>query len=594
MKSPLFILTTLLVLVVTLTLSLAVLVFLSFQPADPSELDQTVAIEPVDEKMLTLPDSDQGGPWPIGPYVKSNSPIRNVELTELPKDHRFLGLTVSEQSGLAIATFLDNSVRGKYDTYALIIDLAHGKVQTKWSVPDFAQPISINSSGTKVLFSSSNGAGREVLYVGQRESNDQDFELSHWQPLEKPGTKQSTYDKSIRLKWASFVGQRVVAVNEQGRMHVFDDVNGQILKWVSGVEGFPTLTPDQEKIVFVNKQNVLLFDPDELAITHALKVDEIPEHAILSVDPLANKLLIAGTGKAIVVRLDDLTCDHIRIDKLATKNQLTTPDLAWFGDSLFFYQDRLYDFDSPMPVWSFSFTDQLHLVGESLWGITKSGGIIKLQRFGLKAKSILGEIREAYRTSDVIPFRAGDSVQIDVSQLPAEHQTDAMTALQKSLEKAGYVVDKTAPVKAVATLGDSVDRDITYQHRGDSKTFDYRGQTANLVIEKDGQRLWGMAKTHFPPGFIPKSQLEDKTVVAKWGKPDYSVYSSEIPTFMRNSRSGHFLGHTDLGRLNSKKPQLLKAKKTISAGSSRTRTETRAKAKSSVGTFKEVLNPFVK
>ena len=601
MKSLPFILTTLIVSTVALMLSLLVLAFVVFWPSDQadqagqvaSEVDQPAA----DEQLLTLPDSDQGGPWPINAYAKSNSPIREVKLTKhLPKKHRFIGLTVSEQNSLAVATFMDSTEQDKYDTYALTIDLAHGKVQSKWSVPDFTQPISINSDGTKVLFWRTDGvnSGREILYVGQRKSTHEDFELSQWQPFEKEGAKPGNYDKSIRVKWASFVGQRVVAVNEEGRLLVFDKLKGKVLKQMSGVEGFPTLTPDQKKVVFVLKQNVLLFNPSELAITHALTLDEIPEHPILSVDPLAKKLLIAGTGKAIVVRLDDLSCNRVQIDKLETKGQRITPDLAWFGNSLFFYNDQLFDFDSPMPVWRLGATDELQLVGDSLWGITNNGRIdatdYKLQRFELDATRILSEIRQAYQTSDVIPFRSGDSVRIDVSELPLEHRENARTALQQSLKQAGYIVAPTAKVKAVAKLGELVDSDITYQYGRDSKTFDYRRQSAELSIEKDGKRLWGQAKTHSPPGCILKDRLEDKAVVAKWGKPDFSVYAGKIPTFMLHPGSTGYLGRTYLGRAKPNLPQIRPSIKAKSTSSSRTN----EKSKRSVGSSKEVFNPFVK
>lgn len=246
-----------------------------------------------------------------------------------------------------------------------------------------------------------------------------------------------------------------------------------------------------------------------------------------------------------------------------------------------------------MPVWRFVYADQLHLVGKSLWGITKTGGLDsrsnKLQRFQISANSIVSEIREAYRTSDVVPFRSGDSVRIDVSQLPPAQQAPTRTALKQSLEQSGYVVDKTASVKAVATLGEVVERDVTYLYGKDSQTIDYRRQKAELFIEKDGQRLWTRSKAHIPPGWVLMHRLDDESFVGEWGKPDCSLYSSKIPTFMRKPGSTGYLGQTKLGRTNSNQAQSRQIPKTKSVSSRRKVKE----AASSVGSFKEVVNPFV-
>ena len=54
---------------------------------------------------------------------------------------------------------------------------------------------------------------------------------------------------------------------------------------IRNVVGEPTLTPDNNRVLFLQKDTLCIFDPRHMAIQGAYRVGEIPEDAQLAIHP---------------------------------------------------------------------------------------------------------------------------------------------------------------------------------------------------------------------------------------------------------------------------------------------------------------------
>ena len=515
----------------------------------------------VEADQLALPQDVANRPWNVGVVPQFSTP-RPVQLGRLlPEKCQIWGGAISQSSGRAILTYMDKGHRDIRDTVAIVCDVHEGRALAQFRVEEFLAPFCIHPDGRTAIFCRQDGvrSGRETLYIAGGAIGSSIAELRTWRPLVDPAAATiRPYEEEWEITWASFVGpQRIVTLNNAGKLHVwkFPDLNR--LAVFPGVKGTPCLTPDGSKVAFLTDDMVALLDPSVPEITHAHRVGELPEEPLPSFHPTGRLLAIAGKGKAIFLRLDNLKQWECMIDRLSTGQGMDLmPDLAWF-DSFLYTNRQLFAMDSPIPVWQINGTRWEKPDSRFLWAVvcgknsfrSKKHDIV-LRAFQLPIGSIAKEIEEIYRTTEVIAVRTGDPVRIDVAGIPPEKQEEVRAALKKRLADEGYRPSKQAKVTLRASLEPARRTTVTYSKSWcgkEKRKYSYDIRRAHMEFVKDKRTLWSTTAYEIPPSSIAKRKLPKTEFVSDWGVPDYSLFvERNLPAYLRGDRSGSVLGITHL------------------------------------------------
>ncbi len=531
----------------------------------PAPKIEKIDVEP---DQLSLPTDDCDEPWNVG-MSPSVGPTRSIQLGKiLPKKYQIWGGAISERSGKAILTYMDQTDRDCRDTFAIVCDVNRGRALARWKVDDFLAPFSISADGTAAIFCRQDGvrSARETLYLATKREGSNIPDMEIWRPLVDPWVDQiKPYQAEWEIIWAAFAGDdRIVTLNNAGKLHIWDSYDLSRIGMFPGVQGIPALTPDGSKVAFLTEDMVALLDPSVPEITRVHRVGDLPGRPVLSFEPDGHWLAIAGTGQATLLELDTLKQSRAMIDQLSTSQSMSLmPDLAWAGGSFLYKSRQLYSFDSPIPVWRITGTRWEMPFGRALWAVVSGENNFKskerelvFRAFELPTDSISKKLEEIFQTTDVIALRVGDPVSVDVSGLPLDRQDEIRDVLVRRLEEEGYRPSRTAKITLCASLDQIHPVDVTYHRMWDMKekwTYNYEIQRARLEFVNGDRRLWSTTAYEIPPGSIRIDKLPTTGFVSNWGGPDYQMFSEHrLPAFLRGDRSGSVLGSTYLSASGAK------------------------------------------
>ncbi len=538
-----------------------------------SSLQQAAeAIETRDR--LTLPMVVDDSLWDLQP-CRPTPAWRPINLSRaIQKKVRIWGLAVSNASGKAIVTYMDQSSdRKSRKTGGAYCDLHTGRVISMFDLPDFAAPYSIDPSGKYAILSRADGvlSERETLYIARLDK--QQVLQERWRPLVDPSveTPRSYVDGQV-ITWASFVGSdRIVTVNNQSVLHVWSFPERKRIGSFVGVDAMPSLSPDRTHVVFAGGDMLCLLDPSEPAIVGYRRVGPVPKEAVVAVDPNGRQVAVGGKGEAMIIDLAQSGYFRIFPKYLsAAPGADLIPDFAFIGS--FLHDTRqLYDFDSPTAVWSIGSTAWQLPVGDAYWAVVRQrakgkfvlgSSELVLRCFKIPDAEIKRSISQVYRTADVLALRAGDSVRIDVSGLPAERRSEMREALEQALAKKGFLLADSAAVTVKAFADPEREFQKTYiQSKGSlpftpvfvskadkdkCETFSYRGRVGQLWITKNGRKLWSRSGIEQPPNWLNEVDVPEDGKLDFYADPKYSIFTDpQFPDFIAGDYTG-VLGTTTL------------------------------------------------
>jgi hypothetical protein len=522
---------------------------------------------------LKLPMIVDDSLWDLQP-CRPKPPWRPINLSRaIQKKVRIWGLAVSNASGKAIVTYMDNaSDRKSRKTGGAYCDLKTGRVISQFELPEFASPYSIDPSGKYVILSRADGylSARETLYIAHLDQ--QQVRLERWRPLVDPSLDKPQPDEGQVITWASFVGSdRIVTVNNEGVLHVWRFPERERIGSFVGVNAIPSLSPDGKQVVCAAGELLCLLDPREPAIVGYRRIGPVPREAVVAVHPEGRQVAIGGKGEAIIIDLA-----QSRYFRVFPKHLSVAPgarlrsDFAFIGS--FLHDTRqLYDFDSPTAVWSLGSSEWQMPQGDSYWAVVRQrppgpfvlgSSELVLRSFRIPHADIKQKIAQVYRTADVLALRAGDAVRIDVSGLPAPRRSEMHAALENELIKKGFVPAAAAAVTVKAFTEPERAFEQTYikskgalpftpvfvskADKDRCETFSYRGRVAQLWITKGGRKLWSRSGIEQPPNWLSEDELPQDGKLDFYGEPKYSIYTDpHFPDFIAGDYSG-VLGSTTL------------------------------------------------
>jgi hypothetical protein len=221
------------------------------------------------------------------------------------------------------------------------------------------------------------------------------------------------------------------------------------------------------------------------------------------------------------------------------------PAFGWAGSDHLYLNGQLYDFHTPIPVWSYGRPDWASVHGGQVWAVadgTDERGAA-LQSFTLPQPGLQVRIDAAFRKANVFVLRPGDPVRIDVSGLAAEKHDEIRALLERRARELGY----RPAANAAVVLQASEDKTGSTEHRHyghrnlvgfvtDSMTFTFTKRQAHFRILHGGEVLVEKSGYVFPPDVITYHSGMS-THLSEYGGPQYAIFAeTPIPGVIRRDK----------------------------------------------------------
>lgn len=496
---------------------------------------------------LVLPADGGVWPWPLGqwPEVQARPVLLTKALVE--REYTVRSAAVNPRAGKAVVLLWENDFKKKtHGTHVLWCDLPSGQMTHRWKISDkYYAAFDLHRDGQRFLLRDSH-TEKHILEMWTIAAGDKLPQYT-W----KPCAASNRGENGVR--WAGFVGaNHVVTVCDDGILAVWRLDTMQRVGVFANVSGFPTVTPDGERLAFATGENVAVLDPAAAKVIGVRYVGALAKDPVLAFDPRGKTLACAGNGQVTLLDLGGGQVWNAMIAELKLDSDHFLSDFGWAGDQHFYHNGHLFDLHTPIPVWRYLHPKWIAPRGPHVWAVAHGLGDKEtaLRTFTLPHPTVATKVAEALRQPGLFALRPGDPVAIDVSGLPADRQAEIKATLERRAAKLGYV---SAPSSAVVFQA-SVDKtgtesSITYQFGGSSVKCPYMQYHARLKILKNGKLLWHQSSCHTPPFLITVMGKNDiqQMVKDQYGGPDYKVFTDPpLPGVIRGEGSKNVLGSSEL------------------------------------------------
>ncbi len=217
--------------------------------------------------------------------------------------------------------------------------------------------------------------------------------------------------------------------------------------------------------------------------------------------------------------------------------------VGWADKQLLFINDYLVDPAVPRLLWSYHNLDWTGVRGGHVWFLAVDRHTdVALVPLRLPQPAIQAKLASARAGVPPLLLQSGDPVQVDVSQLPPEHQRDAQRTLEERLRHFDYRPAANAAVKLEARLGKERERKTTYTGGKSPEEVTTRVVEALVCLRRDGKELWSqkVELTRGPPMMVfVKSGQSVASKVGGSSIPDYDrLKVLELPGFVQPLQQG--------------------------------------------------------
>jgi hypothetical protein len=534
----------------------------------PKEPDPEPKVEPEPEPEpapgqlvnLKLPRDGGAWPWSVGttPEAPEGRPVSYTGAGLYAAN----GIAVRPEASRAVVTLrFDPTGNKKLDpkksdfTRVLLIDLAAGTTMKEWLVPGQHMVLDVSADGRSMLVTHpESGKDRCTLrlwVIGP------DWELKRWSALAHTMPKEGLRDDAavtagLQVRWAAFVGERIVSMSRAGQLAVFDNEGLKPLATMDGTPCRPGVTPDGSKVAFLVGPMIALLDPQSRKIVGARWVGIAPQHPVLRFSPDGKKLAIGGNQRAMILNLASGEMQNLMMPRLdVNDNGVFDKTFEWAGPAHLLADNVLFDPQLPNPVWEYRSIEEIQVRGGRAWVSSRIPGspTAMLRSVVLPGPGVEGAIAAEKAKPGTFALHPGSGVKIDVAGIPADRRDDTRAVLERRVREIGFNPDANAP----STLFASVDSPgtkptVTFSGYG---SYTYTKKPARIRLVHDGKELWNDAWAIEPPFTLEMKSgagLTDYLNRQAIGHPDYRAFAiAPLPSHHPgpNTPTGP-LGRTDL------------------------------------------------
>jgi len=535
-------------------------------PAPKPEPEPEPEPAPGELVQLKLPKDGGAWPWAIGaaPQATDSRPVSFKGSGPYAAN----GFAVRPEVSRAVVTMKVDpflNVKKGVDprkapdlTRVTLYDTAAGNALTEWVVPGSHAVLDLSPDGRSILATHPQpGRDRGSLRLWVIGGDGQ---LKRWSTaahtVPREGLRSdASIAGSTEIRWAEFLGERVVSISRAGQLRVFSTEGLKPLATIDASPCRPAVSPDGTKVAFLIGPLVALLDPQTRKITGTRWIGQAPPHPVLRFNPDGSKLAIGGNGRALILNLTSGEFQSLVLPQLDVNDngQFDKP-FGWAGSNHLLGDSLLFDPQVTAPVWSYSPAELVQFRGRRVWACVRAlgGPSVTLGSYDLPGPGVEAAIAAAKSKSGAFGLHPGAAVKIDVTGVPEERRAEVEQALDKRLRALGFTPD----AKAATTLFASVDSPGTKPtvSYGTLGSHAYTKKPARIRVVVNHKELWNEAWAVEPPYSIelPRGiKLDDYLERLSTGNPDYRAFTlAPLPTHLpgTNALSGP-LGHTPLAAI---------------------------------------------
>jgi hypothetical protein len=502
---------------------------------------------------------------PLGPSADPPGPFARVRLPKVAfKGDQPHGAALSLPSGKAVVLYLDAMLGYAKKTKVFLCDLKNGSVVQQWEMDGPYFPFDFDADGKRILCRCDhNGTGKKDTAELWSLTAEGAITRKRWVPY------ADALPSDRDLLWAAFVGDgRLATLGSGGQLIVWDPSTLKPLHTVTASKAFPAVSPNRGYVAFLRDGGVGLLDVAGGTVSSLLPVGDV-QSASLAFRSDGQALLCAAKDKVVLIDPATRRAQSVSVPGVKGHSLHPLPSVGWADDRLLFVNDDLVDPEIPVPVWKYMGGVWARPAGGQVWFLAVKGmtdvGLVPVR---LPQGAAVKKIVAARGDNSTFLLKPGDSVQVDVRQVPPEQQPTATLALEKVLRATEYQPSaKSALVLDVVPLPERTEARTYTLYRlwtfgapaGDNterkETYRFRVQPVDVRLLKDGHVIWDKRSqvTPGPPSSVSltnNESLADK--LAPFSVTDYGLLAKlELPKFLQEQLGRGVtrmsLGHSSVG-----------------------------------------------
>ena len=182
-------------------------------------------------------------------------------------------------------------------------------------------------------------------------------------PIRDGQRSDSLVAAGTEIRWAGFIGDRVVSMSPSGQIRVFDTEGLKPIAVIDGSPCRPDVTPDGTRIAFLVGPLVAILDPATRKITGTRWIGIPPPHPVLRFSPDGSTLAIGGNGHAILLNLTSGQFQYLDFPRMDVNDNGMFDKPSAGGNSHLLADKYLFDLQLSQPAWEYSHAEQVQFRG---------------------------------------------------------------------------------------------------------------------------------------------------------------------------------------------------------------------------------------
>lgn len=433
-----------------------------------------------------------------------------------------------------------------------LVDLETGKAVHSEQVEANMRPLALLDNGTSILMVG-NGDERDGWETKDqlqvwRLQGKKIIRTPSWIPFEGETGRFNRDDVRFIMEAQPIHDNLVVTLTGKGHIVLWDIVKREPI-WharFSDRNFAMAVSVDRKHLALVDEKTVMVVNAETAEILGATSVTTNTGWCRIAWSPSGKKLLFTSINN---VRVLDVATGDWEHDFALPGGPIATKGLSYPDDDYALFNNAtLLHLPSRIQVCNYRGANSIDTIGGTSFIalFTDAGGLLAPGKFPHPtAESML---KKAQDDPTMFLIHPGVAVAVDVSAVPGQYQTEARDGLKKSIERSGYVMSASAPIKIVAGVSGPKQRAVSYIASGSYIANEF---TTTLEMQWEGKSLWKTSGSNVP-GFVQTSGDETiQDVLDRAGKsPNISMFGSQtFPEFMQ--RPSDVKGGASAGLLNS-------------------------------------------
>ena len=476
----------------------------------------------------SAPGSTSFEPDPLP--TPTEMPEKTVAITEVDAYDRVSSPVLIDPPSLTFAVSVGRNKSGSPDETRgrlFVVGLDSGQSQLVWDKPHAIRVLGHHRRSGRTLIVDQldqfERAGELVMLEGVLEGSPSELFRRALPGLGKPGFQPM-------VEWARLLSASHVAAIVDGALMVWDLPAAQLLYRIEKVKASepPAFSGNLKYMAVPQSGKVVVLETATGRIVKSTSTGStlVPGVAF---HPGGGMLAICASNQYLVW---DCQTDEI-VSEATTTDHLGSWPLDWIGNKTFRSSlGSLVDVELGMPVWKYNIgaASKPLVMGNRLVTTTRLP-LAKLCSLPIPHKTAQEGMERLMRAGDeAMLVRRGSKVAIAVEGVSGADVSQIEDALSAAVKKAGWGVNRNAPIRLVAKIG-----------RGETEELKYRGMldasrkisvakitpfTADLEIRDASNVLWKRSSTNHVPRMLRLQEGETvQDAVKRYEKPDPGFFA---------------------------------------------------------------------